>query len=625
MKRLTISFLLLLFTMAACRPQPVLDTPEVASETLAVTPTLASTATPTSEPPITLTVCTAQLPESLFPYDGLLNPAKINILAIIYEEPFTSVNGEVLPEILAQVPTLENGGVRLEPVTVQRGQTVVDAEGDLAVFKAGLQIRPSGCRSSECAILWDGEGTVQMDRMVVAYQLRDGLAWSDGEPVTAEDSLLSFQMANAPEAPGLPWAEDRTEDYLADDPQTVVWVGRPGFITDDLSRLFWNPLPEHLIDQQASWLDLASSEKLALTPSSYGPFFVAGREPGLIRLSPNPYYYEAGAGLPLLDEIVFKEIVGGGENAYQALQVGECDVLDESFGWENDLALLTTIQSDPNAKVLAEDSPAWWQLVFGISPASYDDVYNPAAGDRPDFLGDQRVRQGLAACLDREAMRAQALGAWGQIWTSFLPPGKSGISPEESLKFDPGQGITFLESAGWLDYDNDPGTPRIAVNVPGVTDGMALRLDLLIDQTAFQQAMGVIIQTSLADCGVGVNIETLPSEQLATRQDRWVLCSDASLTWRLSPGRQDRNWIAGYILTRLFPMNQINGWAPTLLDLLTWITIGLAARPGCRLQTIGALTSRMQSGFSWTISRRFPCSVCLKLLFSPLQFLITTD
>jgi peptide/nickel transport system substrate-binding protein len=512
MKRFFFLLLLVMVLVVACQPQPETVTPAIPSEA----PTLFPTAepTPTDEPPLTLTVCTAQLPESLFPYDGLQIPSKSNILALLYEAPFEWVNGEPMPLILERVPSQANGDLRLEAVAVQRGQTVIDSEGRLAVYQPGLQVRPSGCQSAECAVVWDGEQALQLDQMVVSFHLREDLTWSDGTRVTGVDSVFSFQLANDPAAPGLHWAEDRTDAYEALDAQTVQWVGRPGFTSANIDQVFWKPLPAHLFSPDAGWIDWANAEALAVSPLSYGPFTLNSREPAQIQLIPNPNYALANENRALIDVLAFQQIEPDRSEAIQALESGECDLLDSSFGWENDPARITQINSDERFSVQTEVGEAWWQVVFGIVPASYDDGYNPAIGDRPDYFGDPRVRRAFASCLDREAMAEAALGDWGQVWPSFLPPGETQISQGEGILYDPEQGATDLNLLGWLDFDVDPSTPRTAVNVQNIPDGTAFQVELLVDDTDFQQEMAEVIQNSLLACGIGVEVQTLPAGEL---------------------------------------------------------------------------------------------------------------
>ncbi|MFW5714551.1 MAG: hypothetical protein ACOCYU_07755, partial [Brevefilum sp.] len=132
MKRYYLVLLLAVSLMVACRHQAVIETPTstIATEPPKASPTLIPTLAATPEPPKTLTLCTAQLPENLFPYAGFSSPVKDSLLTILYESPFNTVNGDETPGILARIPSPENGDVRLEPAVVQSGQIVVDSEGE---------------------------------------------------------------------------------------------------------------------------------------------------------------------------------------------------------------------------------------------------------------------------------------------------------------------------------------------------------------------------------------------------------------------------------------------------------------------------------------------------------------
>lgn len=551
MKRIVYFLLLFMLTLSACQVEPSEGVPADPSSTPTVEETRLPTLTPTPIPPKTLTICTNALPESLFPYDGREITSKTNLLSLLYEAPFKLVGGELRTILLNQVPTLSNGGLRLEPSPVQLGQTVVDAAGNLTVAKAGVLVRPSGCRGSTCTVVWDGVSPLEMDRMVVDFTLREDLAWSDGKDVSAADSVFSYYLAAAPEAPGTHWAEERTDGYQALDARTVQWVGKPGFTTADLNPFFWRPLPSHLLDSTSSWSELAGAEALAQSPLSYGPFMITAKAADRIKLTRNPHYWFSDEGYPLLDEVTFLQVAGGRQEAWDALKAGICDVLDASFEWESDLVLLEDIASDPRVQLQVSVGSVWEQLVFGIAPAAYDDYYNPALGDRPDFFGDPLIRQAFAFCLDRAAMAETTLVGWGEPWSSFLPPGLSQLSQEEAILYDPTQAIAILETAGWVDDDNDPQTPRIAYAVQNVSPGTELRVGLLINETPFQKDMAAVIQQSLAGCGIGVDIQSLPAAQLYAPGPEGPLFGRrfdlALISWAEGPGLDCQYYLADQI------------------------------------------------------------------------------
>ncbi len=512
MKRKLISLFFLLFLFSACQV-PSNDIPVMPTDTLYhVQPTTTTTATP--EPLDKLTVCTAALPESLFLYEASKTPAKENILVLIQDELFENVDGTLIPIILEKVPTQADGDLRLEPVSVQRGQSVVDARGELVVFSSGVLVRPSGCRDSDCAIIWDGEETLEMDQMVLEFNLRDNLTWSDGVPLTALDSVFSFQLAGASEAPGLKWAEERTDRYTAIDDHSLVWIGLPGFTTAAVERLFWEPIPSHLFDGSESWADIANDHRLVESPLSYGPYMIAFYDGSMITFTSNPYYFRADEGLPFLDEIIYKVIGENRNNAWEQLKSGGCDLLDSTFRWEENPTLLNEIRLDDRFDIIEIPGESWTQLVFGIQPASYDAYYNPIYDDRPDILGDVRTRKAIAMSLDRAAMLETTMGDMGDIWSSFISPDKSQIEEGDGISYDPEMSAELLYQAGWRDHDGNPETPLQAWAVENVPMGTQLVLDLLITQSGYHQELADHISDDLRKIGIGVSVSSVDAKDL---------------------------------------------------------------------------------------------------------------
>ncbi|MBG0786305.1 MAG: hypothetical protein H0S79_14505, partial [Anaerolineaceae bacterium] len=237
MKRHLSLFLLVTLFLAACTNTTQTPTAGLTEGTEMAT--AVPTATPTEEPITVLNVCTASLPESAFLYDGQNPVTKQNLLTLTQREVFPNSEDSNGAALLSETPTQENGGITLQGVNVSLGETVVDANGDLVVLKTGVTVRPSGCRSTECAISWDGTEALSLDQMVVRFQLADGVTWSDGAPLTAADSVFSFDLASDPQTPGLQWVESRTAAYTAESDSVVLWTGVPGFTTSEIEALFW--------------------------------------------------------------------------------------------------------------------------------------------------------------------------------------------------------------------------------------------------------------------------------------------------------------------------------------------------------------------------------------------------
>ncbi len=531
--------------MSACRPStqdltPIAADPIETEMSEVLTTTSQPSLTPTTFTPNTLTICTASLPEDLFLYNHSNAISKANLLSLMYEEAFILVDGDLRPGILEKVPSRADGDLVLMSVPVEGGQSVVDANGQVKILKSGIQIRPSGCRGGDCAITWDGETPLEMDQMVVDYKIREGLTWSDGLPVIAEDSVLSFEIVTDLSESSLNWATTRTESYEVINQKEVQWRGLPGFTTADLSSFFWKPLPAHYYQDVALQEIFESDEWINTSQVSYGPFSVSNWEDGVLLFSRNPHYFRAVEGLPELDLIKVRQVDGGVSDAWSDLQNGDCDVLDSSFNLIESPELLVGIQSNPEFDLLVETSESWIQLVFGINPASHDDFYNPELGDRPDYLGDPRTRQAMMHCLDRDSLNESALGGFGEVWPSYLKVEDSMLEPGEALNYDPARGLELLQSVGWYDLDGNPSTPLQSWYVPNVPEGGSLSLDLLISSNPFHQAVAEAIQADLGECGVGVTVKTLPVESLYAPGPDGLLFGRqfdlALISWQPMPG-----------------------------------------------------------------------------------------
>ena len=186
------------------------------------TPTKQSTPSATPVPPRLLTVCLGQEPVSLYPVDNPSTAAR-SVLAAIYDGPIDTNSYGYQPVILKRIPNIKNGDAQLFIKSFYIGDEVVDASGTPVTLEVGVKIHPAGCREDACAIVYDGKSEVQMDQMQVTFSMLAGLTWSDGQPLTAEDSVYAYQVAADPSTSGSKYLVDSTQSYEAVDKSTVQW------------------------------------------------------------------------------------------------------------------------------------------------------------------------------------------------------------------------------------------------------------------------------------------------------------------------------------------------------------------------------------------------------------------
>lgn len=495
-----ISIILILMILSACAPQAT-EIPTLPETPTAIPPLF--TPTPVSR---SLTVCLGEEPNTLYPY-GSLNSAARSVLSAIYDGPMDVVEYEYEPIILEKAPNIEDGDAQLNPIFVQAGDLIVDAEGNLVNLKTGTQLRPSGCRGDDCVIEYDGSSEVEMDQMVVTFTMLEGLMWSDGEPLSANDSIYSFELASDEDTLVSKFLIDRTQTYEVADDITTQWWGVPGFIDPDYYTNFWMPLPEHIWAEQTP-ADLARLDISSRLPLGWGPYILQEWNSGeSIHLVKNLNYFRSGSGLPNFNELTFL-IMPDANAALTALVDGTCDVLDPSVRLDGQVGLLQQMETDGQAELLTAQTMTMEWLGIGIAPASYDNGYNVTSqNDRPDLFGDERTRQALTLCLDRQQVVDTVLFGLSQVPDSYLPsdhPLHNGNI--QSYAFNPEAGSEILEQVGWLDQDNDPSTPRVSVGVSNVPGGTPLILNYYASSATQRHQVAEILTQSLAECGIGLNL-----------------------------------------------------------------------------------------------------------------------
>ena len=148
---------------------------------------------------------------------------------------------------------------------------IVDADGKLTALAAGTRVRPSSCRADDCVITYDGVSPLQMDQMIVTFHLRSDVTWSDGTPLTADDSVYAYQMAADTDTPGSKVLVDHTQTYEAADASTTQWWGIPGYLDPSFMTNFWAPAPKHIWSQFKA-AELPQIDVASRSPTGWGPY-----------------------------------------------------------------------------------------------------------------------------------------------------------------------------------------------------------------------------------------------------------------------------------------------------------------------------------------------------------------
>lgn len=449
---------------------------------------------PTLEPR-RLTICLQEEPDTLYLY-GTDSLEAEHVRQALYDGPFDTLGYEPQPVILTEMPRLGETA-KIETILVDQGERVLSVGGSVMELAPGVTVFDTAGERT----VFRGE-PVEMDRMVVTFTLRSDVLWSDGEPLTAHDSVYSFELAADPATPVDKQIVDRTADYRSVGDNQVVWEGVPGFLDRGYRHNLWHPLPRH------AWGELTPTELLTAdvsnrVPLGWGPFtmgaWVAGDSMVLRR---NPHYFRASEGLPHIDELTYR-FIADAEELEQHLRAGTCQVVTHESA-----ATLSASVADgsPEVKALVSDDDAWELLAFGITPAeSYE---------RPDFFEDVRVRQAIAQCVDRQGVADTVLPTEGQVLNSYVPPTHPAYAAEglTTWPYDPLAGQELLAAVGWYDEDRDG--VREAHGIPEIDDGTAFQVRYVTTDEGPRSSAAARVAQDLRACGIEVKVETPAPEAL---------------------------------------------------------------------------------------------------------------
>ncbi len=255
--------------------------------------------------------------------------------------------------------------------------------------------------------------------------LREGLLFSDGHPVDADDVIFSFEVFQDPEV-----ASPQRELLVADGQPIGVRRLDERRLEFRLStpyaageRLFDSVaiLPRHLLEESyrqgaidRAWgLDVAPEAIAGLGPFRLKSYVAAER----LVLERNPHYWkrdEAGRSLPYLDEIVFLFVPSEDAQVLRFLG-GETDVIDSLSA-----ANFALIEAQRPAYRLEDLGPGltFQLLFFNLNRLPAGAL--PAIAARQQWFRMERFRQAVSAAIDREAIvslvyQGRATPLWSHV------------------------------------------------------------------------------------------------------------------------------------------------------------------------------------------------------------------
>ncbi len=504
----TIPFILLaciLFSLSISSCSQVESSPQTAEEEV-----VAETTTPSE--PRKLTICLGYEPVSLYLYKASTQ-VEWDILQAIYDGPFDTVDGETIPVILQSLPSRQNGGIEIDQVTINPGDMILDASGKPTPLVSGVNYLPSGCTSSDCAVTWNGSDPVTLDQAQLTFQLRNDLLWSDGIPLTAEDSDFSFDLAADPATPNDKTISNQIASYRTLNQSTVQVRLIPGLIPDNAEAYFFYPLPTHAWEEYSA-SELMEADFANQKPLGWGAYSIKEWNDGSILLEKNPYYFRSSEGLPYFDELEFRFISNLGDTNLASLDFDYEPYEILEYNWSPDGKTIYSDQCDlVDTTVDFSDQYDLMNYLsdYYMTPAIQAHALSNSILEglwlNPERSTVTSLQPILSMCVDRAYVNSKTnyklAFPTSSIFETQQSSEENGYSPEIAAQ--------MLDALGWVDEDGNLETPRIAQGVESVEDGSALDLSMIVPDDPMYERESAVVQASLKECGIQVDIKTYTS------------------------------------------------------------------------------------------------------------------
>ncbi len=422
---------------------------------------------PTPPRPMGFRIGLMDEPVDLLPYHEDAGDRRITapISELLFPDPLLALSySYTTTGVLERVPSFENGDVERALVDVY-----LDAAGVITTTVT--------------------EVISQVQQLSVTYRWNPDLHWSDGVPVTAEDSLFAYELAQQ-----VALGEDATsrlallESYEVVDAHTTRAVLKPDFTNPFHFVTFWTPLPRHLLADLP--VDQIMQSDFAAQPVGYGPYMIERRDRDGIRLRPNPYY----AGAPPPAETLTFVFLPGMDALRAAILSGNIDVAVAERTPAEQFAFLDRDRELGVLNIVYTPGPVWEHLDFNLDVPLFQDI---------------RVRQAIAHGINRQAMIDALFAGHVPLLDSWIVPEQPVAAPADKLThyaYDPDEARRLLDEAGLVDSDEDGIRER---------DGEPITLELLTTEgSTLRTEIAQQVTADMAALGIQVNIRTLSIQDL---------------------------------------------------------------------------------------------------------------
>ena len=339
------------------------------------------------------------------------------------------------------------------------------------------------------------------------FHLRQGVKWSDGQPLTADDVVFSYERVLAPDSTengqyGSSFPEGTK--VSAPDPNTFV-ITTPTTSSSLLGATQSNGvpiIPKHIWQniKESDVANYANDGKSAPVVGS-GPFVLKAAKKGqFYQFTANPNYWNGRPHIDELDMVIYQSE----ETMVQALKKGDID-----FAQDLTAKAYNALKASPDKNITLNTGASiyTYEIGFNNGAATTD---NKPIGNGNAALKNVSVRQAIDYAIDKQTIVDKVLLGAGQAAYGEMNPLYASWfwepTGDEKRTFNPDKAKALLDQAGYKMGSS---------GVRQGPDGKDLTLRLFArSENQDSQDEAQYIQEWLKDIGIKVNVSVMSEDAL---------------------------------------------------------------------------------------------------------------
>ncbi len=338
-------------------------------------------------------------------------------------------------------------------------------------------------------------GGLAADGLSVTWKLKQGVQWHDGKPFTADDVVFNWEYARDPATAAVTVAayKDVKVQKIDDFTVKIIFDKPTPFWAQAFVGIFGMIIPKHHFE---AYMGGKSRDAPAnLKPVGTGAYKFVDFKPGdMLKGEINTNYHVANK--PFFDTV---EVKGGGDAVSAARAVIQTGEFDMAWNMQVEDEILLKLEQNGKGKIVIVEGGNIEHI--GIN---FTDPWTEVDGERSSMktkhpsLTDPAVRKALALLVDRASVEKFIYGRTGTATAAFVnKPDR--FRSSQKFEFNIDKANKILDDAGWA-----KGPDGIRAK-----DGKKLKYVFQTSINAPRQKTQAIIKQACQKAGIDLELKSI--------------------------------------------------------------------------------------------------------------------